>query len=283
MQLSATMIETFYRCREEFRKVYVEKLPRPINIDQFFGTVVHKGIETLWKTATDSWQFAIIFNAATKKSEELYVSSLNPKQIDKWNKLMDSLPYILDAYLNYWEDNPMRKDLRWSEHEWEIHGTHQPHTSIRGRCDLVFNYSGPLPYPGVSNDIGAKMVILHEIKTASEIGKEWRESYRQGMIRNTGLALYDWYLRQTGYNVIDVGVEVLIKPYKDKKARIEILNLPEIMAARSRHDVELKFKVAEITHYMESYKQMNPWPMANGQACLGKYEPCPFLKVCNYG
>lgn len=124
--------------------------------------------------------------------------------------------------------------------------------------------------------------VLFDLKTASEIGKTWHSDFRNLMLRDFGLALYDWYLCQIGYTPQTVKVECLVKPYKEKETHMEIFNLPEITQYRKRFEQQLSWICHEILHYHNHYGEQQPWPMAQGQ-CITKYGPCEYIDGCLHG
>ena len=121
---------------------------------------------------------------------------------------------------------------------------------------------------------------LFDLKTASEIGPNWKKKYKEEKLRDCGLALYDWYLNPKPKSI---EMEVLVKPYKDKPSRLEPIPLNEIIQYRDRFKQQLNWVVREMVHYIRSYSGVKPWPMNYGPMCMTKYGECDYLRLCNYG
>lgn len=257
LELSANSISTFYRCREQYRRVYIQKIQsKQVSLPLRYGVAIHRAAEKYWKG--EGYETA--FNAAIKECELLDIGRLNPKQWEKWMRMIDELPDLVATYF----DQLPKGEVQMVEHEFS-----HPFQGvvIKGRIDRVM--VGP---------------VLRDLKSASEIGENWKSNYRDGLTRNFAFAIYDWYLRQVGLEPKSIEIECLVKGFKSKPPRLEMFNISaEIFAGRRRFDQLLEFKVKEIQHWHDAHLNHSPWTMADNEICLGKYEPCPFLKLCSYG
>jgi len=174
---------------------------------------------------------------------------------------------MLEAYFEHYGD-PAANGIDMIEQEWSRRITDK--VTLCGKIDHVFG--------------SAKGITLADIKTASEIG-DWRKDLANQMARSTQLPLYDWELSRLIEPATKIVVEVITKPYRGSKAKVVLLDkvTEPIIAGRSRFDAQLRFKCAEMAHWLDSYKQMQPWPMADSWVCSGKYGPCGFMPLCLHG
>jgi len=175
------------------------------------------------------------------------------------------LPSVVAAYFD--GVNNSEVEVLEIEHEWSQEFL--PGVILCGRKDKVVR------------DAGGHHILL-DLKTASEIGKTWYADFRNQMLRDFGLALYDWHECRLLRTPATVKVECLVKPYKGKEPRLEIFDLPEITAYRKRFEQQLAWVVSEIAHYHNVYRYQHPCPQAQGQ-CLTKYGPCEYLQICCSG
>jgi hypothetical protein len=185
---------------------------------------------------------------------------LNPYKQQRFRELASELPSIVGAYY----DGVRVGKVVAVEEEWQHR--YLPEVFLCGRKDKV--ETGP--------------AVIFDLKTASDIGKTWRADFKAQMLRDFGLALYDWHECRLGRGPKTVKVECLVKPYRDKETRLEIFDLPEITVYRKRFEQQLAWIVNEIVHYHNFYREQHPWPMAQ-QQCVTKYGPCEYLQGCNGG
>ena len=260
--LDATALRDFNSCREYFRRRWVENIvPKRPAIDREFGICVHKAVEAFWqgKNYTEAYSQAASMFAA------LDLTHANIKDREKYERLSDALPEVIGVY---YEEHGETEEQAMLEYEW----THRldDATILCGRIDR-YSLDG----------------ILYDVKTASEIGRNWKSDYKEAALRDIGVQLYDYFLCQVqpDSRPRNVVLEVLVKPYRDKRARYEAVELPELVtdAYRNRFKQQLDFRVRELSHWWRSYQAMRPWPMNDGSQCVSKYGQCPYLLLCNHG
>lgn len=273
-----SMLTLWLQCRENFRLTYLKHMGSAyIPIHRELGIAVHSGIERLWRGG----QFTDALVLSTKYLAGISESRINSAEQKKWGELKAMVPAMLATYADtvdtdiekVQEDNHDNKLLEFQWHLDEPFGI--PEVTLVGRIDRC--------------EVGP---ILVDTKTATEMdgfdemGKKvgWERSYRATMVKDGGLGLYDWWLRQIGVAPAMVALEVILKPSEryGKKCRVVRLELPEVLAYRERFDMLLEFNLRELVNFVQQYHAMQPWPM-NGSACSGKYGNCHFLAHCNVG
>jgi hypothetical protein len=261
------MIKTFSDCREMFRRRYIENitLSKP-SINMVFGTAFHLSVEAFWKGK----DYKSAYDIGLAHLDSLDITALTVREQGKYNELINTLPDMLEVYYKA-HDKDEIKAAELIEYEW-IHYDYLPFVHLCGKIDRYM-----------------KNGVLTDLKTASEIGAEWKKKYKAEKLRDCGLSLYDWFL-DTGimsgikdYTPKQIAMEVLIKPYKDKPPRLELIELNEIIQYRDRFKQQLNWVVKEMVHYMRTYPKVKPWPMNYGPMCMTKYGECDYLPLCNYG
>jgi PD-(D/E)XK nuclease superfamily len=282
LMVDASMLKEFAECREFVRQRYLENRElKAMSIHYAFGVAVHAAVEEFWRGAKYEDALATAFSVTSHYP----VGLLNPTALEKWTKLVKGLPQMLEVYYTtigepvglYYSkvrnaDGELREGLAL-ELEWSY--SFSDKVTLCGRIDRVMQgKSGPQ---------------LVDVKTASEIGKDWKEAYRRSMMLQRQFGLYDWYLRQVGPAPERCYLEVLVKPYeskyKEKPARLEIIELEYVTTPtyRARFSQQLSFLLSELVTYFERYSEQKPWPMSGGSACKTIYGECPFLDVCLMG
>ncbi|MBO0887482.1 PD-(D/E)XK nuclease family protein [Candidatus Bathyarchaeota archaeon] len=262
LYLDSTAIKCFLDCREAFRLRYIENLvAAEPSFHQAIGIAVHLAAETHNRGGSFEDGLRLAADELQKFPENL----LNPYSQTRFRELAAELPSMVACYFDEIDNSDL--EIIAIEEEWSYE--YLPRVFLCGRKDKVGRRA--------SGDY-----VLFDLKTASEIGKNWKAEFRGSMLRDFGLALYDWHESRILRVPSTVKVECLVKPYKTKEPRIEIFDLPEITAYRKRFEQQLAWVVNEIVHYHNYYKDQHPWPMAQGQ-CLTKYGPCEYLKVCCFG
>ena len=268
-KIDATMISQFMRCKEEFRQRHVEKRePAIAPMHREFGSVIHRGIESFW--LGQGYEKAM--RAAIERARQTNQTGWNVREIDRWDELVESIPDMLAAYFEEVEWKPalgIEREFPQSGEEKCLTLQNSP-VIICGKLDRLMLEAGGL------RD--------YEPKTASEIGGSWKKNFKSQWVRSWQFALYDWAIRRLypTDNILPPVVECLIKPYKAKKARVERIELPEIIAHRQRFEQQLEMTCAEMVHYMTAFRDVKPWPMSDS-ACIGKYGPCDYLELCESG
>lgn len=262
LYLDASALRDFQNCREYFRRKWVEGIvPKRPAIDLEFGIAVHRAIESFWKREN----YNIAYGGAARYFGNLDLTHATVKDREKYERLSDALPELIGVY---YEEHGEPDEQAMVEYEWVC--DYLPGCRLCGRIDRF------------SLD-----AVLYDVKTASEIGRNWKSDYKEAALRDIGVALYDWYIRkiQPDSAARKVVLECLIKPYGSKPARYEAIELPEIVtdSYRRRFDQQLEWRVRELVHYWRNYRQMKPWPMSDGSQCITKYGQCDFLKLCNHG
>ena len=267
LYIDASMIKCFSDCREQFRRRYIENIvPSKPSIAYVFGTAVHMAVEAFWNGKDYKQACSIGFNYL----DSLYESWVLVKDQGKMNELINALPKMLEVYYNE-NDQSERYNIRTLEGEFNSN-YFQLHTDLGDVhiCGRIDRYM--------------KDYKLYDLKTASEIGKDWKKNYKAEKLRDCGLALYDWFLStELSQPPKEIAMEVLIKPYKDKPPRLELIELNEIIGQRDRFKKQLKAYVTDIVHYMRKNSEVEPWEMNFGSICMTKYGECDYLKLCNYG
>lgn len=283
--LDATAITTWNRCREEFRETYLMNRASAFAfIHRELGIGFHKGVESLWRQQG----FTEALTMQSEYLQQVPEARVHANDKRKWEELKAMAPTMLATYADsvdtsperlqhkYWVTDPARKTVPMLEYEWSLPQPFGiPELTLCGRIDRV--------------EVGP---VLVDVKTATEMdgydemGKKvgWERSYRTSMVKDMGLGLYDWYLRNVGLAPSMVALECILKPSEryGKKCRVVRMELPEVLAYRERFDMLLEHTCKEILHYCRQYAEMSPWPM-NGSACSGKYGNCHLLAACNLG
>ncbi len=181
-------------------------------------------------------------------------------QRQRFRELAQELPSLVAAYF----DGVIVGNTVAVEEEWS--------------CEYI---SG-VTLCGRKDKVETDPAVIFDLKTASEIGKTWHADFKNQMLRDFGLALYDWHECRLGRSPKTIKVECLVKPYRGSECRLEIFDLPEITVYRNRFEQQLQWIVTEIAHYHKYYLSQQPWPMAQGQ-CITKYGACEYLPGCNQG
>jgi len=257
LMLDASAIKCFLDCREQYRLRYVEnRVAAEPSFHQAWGHAVHLAAETHNRGGSFEQGLLLAAEDLAKFPEHL----LNPYKQQRFRELAQELPSVVAAYFDGVEVGTTVA----VEEEWSY--LYLPGVMLCGRKDKVER----------------DPVIIYDLKTASEIGKTWHADFKNQMLRDFGLALYDWHECQISRPPETIKVECLVKPYKGKECRLEIFNLPEITQYRKRFEQQLSWVVNEIAHYHRHYAKQQPWPMAQGQ-CITKYGACEYLDGCNQG
>ena len=250
-------------CRELYRQSFVENIaPLKPNPAYEIGKAVHLGVEEFWKGSTFENAINVVYDAVNSVRVDLF----NPQENDHWRKQVDSLPDLLSTYFDNVEYQP--ENLLWVEKEWSV--PLDDKVTLCGRMDRVM--------------LGPRLV---DVKTASEItrmGIPWKKQYREEKLLDPQFGLYDWFLTTLGTPAKECVLEVIVKPYKGSKARMEFIALPEILteAYRKRFRQQLAWHCSEIAHYHEHYMQQKPWPMSTS-LCSTKFGVCPMFDRCVWG
>lgn len=279
--LDATAITAFRRCPEEFRQTYLcNRASAFVAIHREAGIAIHKGVEALWQQREFTEALAI----QSKYMQQVPEERVHANDKRKWEELKAMAPTMLATYADSVDTSKDRLQqppaplppCPMLEFEWKYPGAFGiEELTLCGRIDRV--------------EVGP---VLVDTKTATEIdgydefNKKvgWERSYRASMVKEIGIGLYDWYLRQVGLAPAMTALECILKPSEryGRKCRVVRLELPEVLAYRERFDMLLEHTCKEIFHYVKSYSQMAPWPM-NGSACSGKFDNCHLLAACNLG
>jgi PD-(D/E)XK nuclease superfamily len=283
LYFSPSGMDTFTTCREAYRLKYIEQVETSEpQIHLTFGRACHKIPECYWKGLPQEKAF----DEALKVCGELGPPMLLPSKIrDKWLVLMDGLMESVEAYYTFHDANDsygcgsayvhmLEQEFQYQMIMGPNHIAYEAHTAvfITGRID---QYIG---------------TTLRELKTASEIGANWKHDYRNYLLRNWGLQVYDWYLchrtDEAGHLQnwpAHIEVEVLVKPYRDKRPKMELFDLTkEIVSYRERTAQQVEWICREMSSYHLQYAQVQPWPMSS-TACTNKFGVCDYLVGCCQG
>jgi len=266
-KIDATQIRLWLDCRESYRLSYVESLrPRKPLIHREFGIGFHKGVEVFW----GGGDYSAALAAASQYVQLIDETGLSVKERQKWQEMVRYMPDLLAVYFDNVEYAPDANLL--VEKEWNVLFAN-PETPVD---DVAAVLCGRI-------DRFTKQHALIDVKTDSGIGSA--EEFRQKWLRDVGLALYDWYLCEVGTPPQMVAIERCIKPYRERPARYEYVELPEITSSgyRERFRQQLGLILADMVHYLDNYQDMKPWPMNSNHSCTTKYGPCDFLEGCNKG
>jgi PD-(D/E)XK nuclease superfamily len=257
LYLDASAIKCWLDCREQYRLRYVEnRVSLEPSFHQSLGVAIHLAAETHNRGGSFEEGLAL----AATKLQEFPEYLLNPDKRQRFRELAVELPSMVACYF----DSVEVGNVISLEEEWAVEFIKDVY--LCGRKDKVEDHPA----------------VIFDLKTASEIGRTWKSDFRNTMLRDFGVALYDWHECQIGRTPETIKIECLVKPYKGKECRLEIFNLPEITQYRKRFAQQLEWIVREIRHYHENYAATHPWPMAQGQ-CHTKYGVCEYLEGCNQG
>lgn len=284
--LDSSSIAEFLTCRESFRLKYLAKLPQSegataappldnspygtgivgkyIAIHREAGIAIHRGVEAFWRG--DSFESALDISLLYMQSIPL--SNVASGDMDKWKTLQNSVPDMLAAYYDTQEGNI--ENVKFIEHQFKQYVGDS--TCIIGRIDRVMDCGG---------------IQLIDTKTATQIGSErqWKRDYKESALRDFQLPLYDWYLCGIGLEPREIKLEVLIKPNEryGTKAKLVEIDMREIIAYRDRTKSQIENIVSEVGKAIVDGAGKYPWLMASSNICMGKFGPCPYLDLCNYG
>lgn len=265
--IDASQLRLYTECRESYRRTYVaNEVPVGVPIHKFYGIGVHMAIDQFWqgKPFTTALEVADAFLDSTD------LTGVSTKDQAKWHEMREYLPDLLALYYDgtaYTPDEVVGIEEEWTLAEpFGIKGV-----TLCGRKDRVMT--------------GGR---LFDAKTATDMGGTWRADYKATMLRDYGLALYDWHEAQTRVAPTMVTLEILVKPSKAwsnraaKPARLELMEMPEIPLLRRRFEQQLKWLIQELEHAHEHYAEAKPWIMSQS-ACRSVYSMCPHLVACNGG
>jgi PD-(D/E)XK nuclease superfamily protein len=272
--IDASMLKDF-ECREFFRQRYLvnRDLIAP-NVHYQYGTAIHKAVQSFWEGKTyeqaiaDAYEVTNAYPVSLIK-HDVYLSN-------RWMEMVEQLPDLVAVYYDSVEQDVSKvQHDPWVyppgpmiEREWKH--KYSDDVILCGRIDRVM--------------VGPE---LPDVKTASEIssqGVPWKKLYQRGKSLEIQFGLYDWYLQQIGMTPKRVYLEVLIKGYRGKKCRLDIIDLPYVVtdAYRERFRQQLAWKVREIVYYFQYCYDKKPWPMSQ-QLCQTKFSECPYIPLCYSG
>ena len=259
--IDATMLRSAGNCKEFFRRQFVENIvPVKPAIHREFGIAIHRAVQFFWNGSP----YEDAYEIAAGHLALLDETGLNVREREKLDEMRDYLPDLLAVYYESHEQEPAVNVML--EREF-VHKNYLPGVHLCGRIDR-FTFD----------------LVLSDLKTASEIGRNWKSDYKEAALRDCALPLYDWAITQMQPDSApkSIQLEVLIKPYKSKPTRLEVVPLNEIIAYRERFKRQLDWRVRELVHYIRTYGQVQPWPMNDGSQCVSKFGPCEYLPLCNW-
>ena len=279
--LDATALRDFNTCREYFRRRWVENLsPKRPAIDKEFGIATHLAIGGDGKKPLKGFWGGWPYEQAYKLAADYFVAvdqtHCTVKDREKYERLSDALPEVIGVY---YEEHGEAEEQAMLEYEW-VHAFGN-RNGLEGARDAA----GTVALCGRIDRYSFEQT-LYDVKTASEIGRNWKSDYKEAALRDIGVQLYDYFLCQVqpDSQPRNVVLEVLVKPYRDKRARYEAVELPELVtdAYRNRFKQQLDFRVRELSHWWRSYQAMKPWVMSD-TACVTRYGLCDYITLCNRG
>jgi len=273
LYLDATCLRDFSNCREFFRRRYVENVvPKRPALDKEYGIIVHRAIESFW----GGKEYNEAYGLSAKAWAAVDLTHCTVKDREKYERLADALPEVIGVY---YEEHGEAEGQAMLEYEWVQRYPSNDGSGTVANAETNIVLCGRI-------DRYSLDAILYDVKTASEIGRNWKSDYKEAALRDIGVALYDWYLCQVqpDSRPRNVVLEVLVKPYRDKRARYEAVELPELVtdAYRNRFKQQLDFRVRELSHWWRSYQAMKPWVMSD-TACVTRYGLCDYITLCNRG
>lgn len=247
----------FLRCQEAFRLKYIENVTgKYISVHQEAGVAIHKAIAAYWYGSP----FEEALNIALTHMQVITLDKIDPKELDKWRDLQNGVPDMLACYYDTKGEPEYTPDM--VEWEWQVPNPFGiEDVTACGRLDYF--HTG----------------TLSDLKTANEWGANWKKDYRESMLRDLGLMMYDWYLCEYHNTPTKVQLEVLLKPSEryGRKTRLEVIDMPEIIAYRERTKQQLEWLFRNIKQMIELHRNKYPWPMSTS-ACTNKFGKCPYLK-----
>jgi hypothetical protein len=273
LYIDASMLKD-WDCHEFVRQRYLLNRDTVIpNVYYEYGKAVHRAVESFWLGETYAQAIARAYEITnaypvTLIKHNVYLSN-------KWMEMVEQLPDLVAIYYDSVEQD-LSKCLRL-EHEWTL--------PYGGGMSSPFG-EGEVYLCGRIDRLMAGLE-LPDVKTASEIasfGVPWKQGYQKGKMLEVQFGLYDWYLQQIGMTPTRVYLEVLLKGYKSKGPRFEIIELPYVVtdAYRDRFKQQLEWKVNEIVCYFRDKRNRKPWPMTQS-LCQTKFGECPMLPLCGWG
>lgn len=268
--IDASMLKDF-ECKEFGRQRYL--LNRDLkakNIHYQYGVALHKAVQSFWEGKNFTQAMADAYEVTNAYPVQLIKHDVYTS--NRWMEMVEQLPDLVAVYFDSVEQDlsKIQEDSsgNFLEKEWSI--PYSEDVILCGRIDRVM--------------VGPE---LPDVKTASEIssqGEPWKTHYQKGKMLEVQFGLYDWYLCQIGMAPKRVYLEVLIKGYKGKKCRYEVIELPYVVtdAYRERFKQQLAWKVRDIIYAFQYQYDKSPWPMSQ-QLCQTKYSECPYLNLCLNG
>lgn len=299
LYIDASMLKDF-ECKEFVRQRHLlNRTTKAPNIHYEYGTAMHKAVQSFWEGKTFEQAMADAYEITN--AYPVHLIKHNVYLSNKWMEMVEQLPDLVAVYYDSVEQEPSRI-AKWHgetllECEWSIpycmickkaecltrnktpfghhqlSCTHTHYVTLCGRIDRVLK--------------GNHGIELPDVKTASEIASQgipWKQGYQKGKMLEVQFGLYDWYLGHLGIAPVRVYLEVLLKGYKSKPCRYEVIELPYVTteAYRERFKQQLAWKVSEIVNYFQNKTEQSPWPMSQ-QLCQTKYSECPYLEGCLNG
>ena len=288
LHIDASQLKDF-ECKEFGRQRYLLNRDLVIpNVHYQYGTAVHKAVQSFWEGKPYEQAIADAYEVTSAYPVQLIKH--NVYLSNKWMEMVEQLPDLVACYYDSMEQDLTKVQKRIDgshmiENEWLM-----PYCFICGNirgwsvrnCDHIAEVF-------LCGRIDRVMVgpELPDVKTASEIssqGVPWKQMYQRGKMLEVQFGLYDWYLQQIGMTPKRAYLEVLVKGYRGKKPRLEIIDLPYVVtdAYRERFRQQLQWKVSEIVSLFKERVSEKPWPMSQ-QLCQTKFSECPYISLCGTG
>lgn len=296
LYIDASMLKDF-ECREFGRQRYLlNRDTLAPNIHYVYGTAIHKAVQSFWEGKTfelamaDAYEVTAAYPVALIK-HNVYASN-------RWMEMVERLPDLVACYFDSVEQD-VKQVATWKgetllECEWSL-----PYCYVCGRPEVRTDKAGIFGHMLLGCGHNHEVTLcgridrvmrgpeLPDIKTASEISSQgipWKQGYQNGKMLEVQFGLYDWWLNYIGMAPKRVYLEVLLKGYKSKPSRYEVIELPYVVtdAYRERFRQQLRWKVTEIVSLFRDKQEQRPWPMSQ-QLCQTKYSECPFLGICLHG
>jgi hypothetical protein len=191
--IDASQLRLYTECRESYRRTYVaNEVPVGVPIHKFYGIAVHQAIDCFWHGKP----FTEALEVADKFLDETDLTGVSAKDRTKWQEMREYLPDLLAVYYDGTEYTP--DEVVGIEEEWTlVEPLGISGVTLCGRKDRVM-----------------KGGHLFDAKTATDMGATWRADYKATMLRDYGLAMYDWHEAQTRVAPTMVTLEILVKPSK---------------------------------------------------------------------
>lgn len=186
MSLSYSRINTFLKCKRQFKFQYIDNLPYPETSALRIGSAVHKFLENYGKHCIGIYKPQDIEYAA-KESKRL-MSTMNPEDVNNFNEIIDKA-IAMHNFEPALIEEKFALDINWKSTKWEnarLRGVIDIHCE-KGRVVKVTDYKTDRriqPLSEVESDLQLKIytVALSELYPEANTFEASKDFVRYGVI-----------------------------------------------------------------------------------------------------